>query len=159
MTSEFATNSKALSRSLYGHNEYLKVIPGTQTPIEDQIPHTYTLVEDVSGTFVDTLPGTDFVVIEADLTAGNAIYQLSAEGYANMIGRTVAITCIPSNAGGARTVSIQLPGDYFCYQGAAAVLATNTLTFPVTVVSVVRLTFADHTHCIVEGDVATFTFA
>ena len=160
MTSPLANNSKAASKRLFGFKEYLEVEPGTQIPIEGQIPQTYEVLNTVSGTFTDLLNGSNNEIINADLTAGNVIYTFSLAGLRNLFGRTMNVSVLPTNHGGVRTVAINLPLNcLYIYQGAAVPLVTRSLVFPVGVASSVQLSFTQSGHAIVTGELAGYVFA
>lgn len=166
MTSDVGKNSRSESQSLQGGGDpkFLQLGDDGIWPIERQVAQTAQIITSLGNiTTADPFDGSNNVVIEANLAAGNLTLAISAagvNGITGMIGRTLTIAHKPTNAGGARTTLITLPGTYrYAYQGAAVPLATTSLSFPLTVTSVISLTFLLHGEVIVTGDVTGYTFA
>ena len=159
MSNDLANNSKLEVDSLLGAPQFLKAKFGTNIPLEGQVPLTHQALALVNGTVTDVVDGSNTLDISADLAAGNAIVAFTLQGARNMIGRTVTINCSPTNAGGARTVAIQLPvGFVYAYQGAAIPYATVSMSFPVTVGSTIGLVFLPSQRVQVIGDVTGYAF-
>ena len=166
MTSAIAKNSLAESLSLQGGGDpkYLQLDDGGIWPIERQVAQTSQVLATVGNVTVnDPFDGSNNVVINANLAAGNSTLAITANGafgITGMVGRTLNIIHKPTNAGGARTTLITLPAGYrYGYQGAAIPLATTSLSFPLTVASAISLTFLASGAVIVGNDVTGYTFA
>lgn len=166
MTSRIAKNSLAESLSLQGGGDqkYLQLDDEGIAPIERQVAQTSQVLATVGAvTTNDPFNGSNNVVINANLAAGNstlAITAAGANGITGMIGRTLTIAHKPTNAGGARTTLITLPAGYnYAYQGAAIPLATTSMSFPLTVASVISLTFLASGEVLVGNDATGYTFA
>ncbi len=166
MTSSIAKNSLAESLSLPGGGDqkYLQLNDDGIFPIERQVAQTEQVITSLGNlTLTDPFDGSNSVVVDANVAAGNLTLALSAAGaygIQGMIGRTICLGVRPTNAGGARTVLVTLPGAYrYLYQGAAIPLATTSMTFPVTVASSITLTFLLNGQVLVTGDITGYTFA
>ena len=170
MTSSLAKNSKQELYTLNGGAPNTLVVDSQQRPIEGQVPRTDEVLNIVGGqTYTDVILGANNCTIIADLALGNSTItwtEAGIQGFCGMYGRSISLTLKPSNAGGARTVRIQLPVGStarYSYQGAANPLVTNRLSFPLTVVSEIELVFKDPgqgapKEVSVKGDVTGYTF-
>lgn len=166
MTSSVAKNSLAESLSLPGGGDpkYLQLNDDGIAPIERQVAQTQQVITSLGNlTLTDPFNGSNNVIVDANLAAGNLTLDLSAAGaygIQGMYGRTITLGVRPTNAGGARSVLVTLPANHFyLYQGAAVPLVTDSMTFPLTVASTVSLTFVQNGQVIVTGDVTGYTFA
>lgn len=170
MTSSLAKNSRQETYTLNGGQPNYLVVDHQQCPIERQVPRTEQVLNIVgNATYTDVLDGSNNLTVVADLALGNSTItwtEAGLQGLCGMYGRSISVTIKPSNAGGARSVRIQLPVGStarYTYQGAANPLVTNRLTFPVTVVSEIELVFKDPgqgapKEVAVKGDVTGYTF-